>query len=121
MARNCVPYYVCEIWRYVSTLAPPAKGTDGVSTTRENNPYFTVAQSLSQLQKLSNSEALQDRVVMVSGYMHGNFETCMEKKDPIPLLLLYLWYTRAREGKWLMKLQYKYEIPVICIYLQRYH
>ncbi|KAK9350580.1 hypothetical protein V1523DRAFT_442517 [Lipomyces doorenjongii] len=111
----------------------PAKGTDGVSvelvqlcglnesSTRENNPYFTVVHGLSRLLEVPKGEASQGRVMMVSSHMHNEFGTCLEKKDPVALLLLCLWYTRARESKWWIGLRARYELPAICTYLQRYH
>ncbi|KAK9243086.1 hypothetical protein V1506DRAFT_508829 [Lipomyces tetrasporus] len=111
----------------------PAKGTDGASvelvqlcgldesSTQENNPYFTVVHSLSRLLEVPKGEASQGRVMMVSSHMHNEFGTCLEKKDPVALLLLGLWYTRARESKWWIDLRTRYELPAICTYLQRYH
>jgi hypothetical protein len=112
----------------------PVKGTDGVSvelvklcgldesSTQENNPYFTVVHAFSQLLDAPKSDALQfGRVMTVSRYMHNKFETCLKQKDPVALLLLCLWYTRARESKWWIGLRARYELPAICTYLQRYH
>lgn len=128
-----------SVFRIMSeTLAcmhPPllAKGIEGVSvelvqlcgldesSTRENNPYFTVVHGLSLLLEVPKSEASQGRVVMVLRHMHNEFRTCLEKKDPIALLLLCLWYTRARESKWWINLRARHELPAICTYLQRYH
>jgi hypothetical protein len=110
----------------------PAKGTDGVSvelvqlceldesSTRENNPYFTVVHGLSRLLEVPKDEASLGRVMMVSRHMHHEFGICLEKKDPVALLLLCLWYTRARESKWWIDLRARYEIPAICAYLQRH-
>jgi hypothetical protein len=111
----------------------PAKATDGVSaelvqlcgldesSTRENNPYFMVVHGLSRLFGLPKGKASLGRVRMVSSHMNNEFEACLEKKDPVALLLLCLWYTRARESKWRIDLRARYELPAICTYLQRYH
>jgi len=58
------------------------------SSTRENNPYFTVAHSLSRLLRLHDSEAWQDQVVMIAGHVYNDFGTCLENKGPVAFLLL---------------------------------
>jgi hypothetical protein len=112
---------------------PPAQGTEGVSvdlaqlcgldesSTGENNPYFAVAHGLSLLLEMPKGEVGLGAVLMVSRHMHNEFTSRLEKKDPIALLLLCLWYTRARESKWWIDLRARYELPAICTYLQRYH
>jgi hypothetical protein len=114
-------------------LPVTAKGTDGVSveltqlcgldesSTRENNPYFTVAHSLSRLLGMPESKDSLGRVLMVSGHMHNEFASCLEKKDPVALLLLHLWYTRARQSIWWIDIRARYELPAICAYLRRFH
>jgi hypothetical protein len=111
----------------------PAKGTDGVSaelvqlcgldesSTRENNPYFTVAHGISQVLEVPKGEASLGRAMMVFSHMHGEFGTCLQNKDPVALVLFCLWYTRARESKWWIDFRARYELPAICTYLQRYH
>ena len=112
----------------------PSKGTDGVlvelvqlcgldeSSTQENNPYFMFAHSLSWLLEVPKGDVVsEDRVMAVLSRMHNEFGACLEKKDPVALLLLCLWYNRARQSKWWIDFRAKYEIPAIYIYLQRYH
>jgi len=111
----------------------PSKGIDGISvelvhlcrldeaSTRQDNPYFTVVHGLSRLLALPKSETSLGRVLTVMSYMHNEFGSCLEKKDPIALLLLCLWYSRARRSRWWVDLRGKYELPAICTYLQRYH
>ncbi|KAK9371084.1 hypothetical protein V1509DRAFT_615727 [Lipomyces kononenkoae] len=111
----------------------PAKGTDGVSvelvqlcgldesSTPDNNPYFTVVHGLSWVLEVPRAKVSHGGVMMVWSHMHNEFGTLLEKKDPVAVLLLCLWYTRARESKWWIDLRARYEIPAICMYLQRYH
>ncbi|KAJ5625830.1 hypothetical protein N7510_002139 [Penicillium lagena] len=111
----------------------PVKGTDGVSaelvqlcgldesSTLGNNPYFTVVHGLSRLFGLPKGKASLGRVLMVLSHMNDEFEACLREKDPVALLLLCLWYTRARENKWWIDLRARYELPAICTYLQRYY
>ncbi|GIK07259.1 hypothetical protein Aspvir_002917 [Aspergillus viridinutans] len=113
--------------------ALPRKGIGGVSaklaqlcgldesSTQETNPYFSVAHALSRLLEAPNGAASQGAVILVSSHMHNEFGTLLEKKDPVALLLLSLWYTRARQSKWWMDIRARYELPAICTYLRRYH
>lgn len=111
----------------------PAQGTDGVSvellqlcgldesSTQESNPYFMVVHGISQLLEAPKGVASQGIVMMVSRHMHNEFGAYLEKKDPVALLLLCLWYTRARESIWWIDLRARYELPAICTFLERYH
>ncbi|KAF2097028.1 hypothetical protein NA57DRAFT_77280 [Rhizodiscina lignyota] len=121
-----------ESFAYMHTPLP-TKGTDGVSaelvqlcgldesSTRENNPYFSVVHAISWLLEAPKGEVSQGRIMMVSNHMHDEFGTYLEKKDPVALLLLCLWYTRAREAKWWIEFRARHELPAICTYLHRYH
>ena len=111
----------------------PARGIDGVkielvelcgldeSSTQENNPYFEVAHCTSRLLNTSKGEVSLGEAMMASRHMHSEFASCLEKKDPVALLLLCLWYTRARECIWWIDHRARYELPAICNFLQRYH
>jgi hypothetical protein len=121
-----------EIFAYIHHPLPQ-RGTDGVSaklaqlcgldesSTQENNPYFSVAHALSRLLEAPEGSASQGPVILVWSHMHNEFGTLLEKKDPVALLLLSLWYTRARESKWWVDMRARYELPAICTYLRRYH
>lgn len=111
----------------------PTRGTNGVSvelvqlcgldesSTAENNPFFTVAHCLSQLLEAPKGRVSLDSVMNVWGFMNYRFVALLEMKDPVALLLLYLWYTRARESRWWISIRAKYELPAICTYLETYH
>ncbi|KUJ17885.1 uncharacterized protein LY89DRAFT_643704 [Mollisia scopiformis] len=111
----------------------PARGTEGVSvellqlcgidesSTGDNNPYFTVAHSLSRLLEVPKNDISLGPVMMILRHMHNDFGSCLKRKDPVALLLLCLWYTRARESKWWIDLRARHELPAICAYLQRNH
>lgn len=119
---------------FVSMRKPlPAKGTGNVSTdliqlcglkdssTAENNPYYAVVHCLSDLLPLSKHEISYGEIMMITMHMHHEFGTCLEKKDPVALLLLCLWYAKGRHNKWWIDSRARYEIPAICTYLQRFH
>jgi hypothetical protein len=122
-----------ETFWHMHHSAVPEKGTDGVlaglvhvcglneSSTPENNPYFTIAHGLSRLMGIPRGEASQNNALGVMSNMQHCFRVGLEKKDPVALLLLCLWYTRAREARWWIELRARHEIPAICMYLHRYH
>jgi hypothetical protein len=105
----------------------PQKGIDGVSieladlcelnesSTQETNPYFSVAHGLSRLLEAPKGAASQGAVILVSSHMHNEIGALLENKDSVALLLLSLWYTRARESKWWMDIRTRYELPAVCI------
>jgi hypothetical protein len=111
----------------------PARGIDGVSvdlaelcgldesSTPENSPYFSFVHALSRLLELPNGVASLGQVFMVVGVIPNVLLTCLEEKDPVALLLLYLWYTRARESRWWIDHRAQYEVPAIRTYLMGYH
>ncbi|CAK7236552.1 hypothetical protein SCUCBS95973_009645 [Sporothrix curviconia] len=95
-------------------------GIDETSTP-ETNPYFSVAQSLSRLLPLPLTEATLGAVLMVANKMHGPFEQLLHQRDPVALLLLSLWYAKARKCKWWIEFRARHEIPAIYQYLKRNH
>ncbi|XXH04252.1 hypothetical protein Hte_010666 [Hypoxylon texense] len=111
----------------------PEKGIDGIpralarachlkdSSTAENNPYFHAAHALSQLQDLPDSQVTVGQTELFTRSIHGPFESLLRAKDPIALLLLYLWYRKAARGIWWIELRARVECPAICWYLRLYH
>lgn len=111
----------------------PTRGIDGVSvelarlcgldesSTPENSPYFEFVHALSRLLEVPIGGASLGEITMVVSIIPSELRACLEDKDPVALLLLYLWYTRARESRWWIDLRARYEIPAICTYLQRHH
>ncbi|KAL9471994.1 hypothetical protein ACSS6W_009935 [Trichoderma asperelloides] len=111
----------------------PTRGIDGVSvelvqlcgldesSTRENNPFFTVAHGLSQLLEAPKGRVSLDSAMKVWSFMNNGFVVLLEMKDPVALLLLCLWYTRASESRWWISIRAEYELPAIRAYLERHH
>ncbi|KAL3451715.1 hypothetical protein BJX65DRAFT_321452 [Aspergillus insuetus] len=139
------------LWRFVNPVRPesafrkiydaptrqherlPKEGDAGVSSkfarlcgisersTPDNNPYFTVVHHISRLMEVPKGEASEDEIMMVVGHMHGKFAEYLKRKDPVALILLGLWYSRASETKWWIEVRARYELPAIWTYLKRYH
>lgn len=115
------------------TMPISSRGTEGLlpelakicgideHSTRETNPYFAVAHALSRLLPLSYNEASLGKILMVAGKMHDAFEVLLHQRDPVALLLLCLWYAKARKCKWWIDFRTRHEIPAICQYLNEWH
>ncbi|RDL30234.1 uncharacterized protein BP5553_10512 [Venustampulla echinocandica] len=85
----------------------PEKGIDGItrglaiachledSSTAENNPYFNAAHAVSQLQGLPDSQVITGQTELFTRSIRGAFKSLLQEKDPVALLLLYLWYRKA--------------------------
>lgn len=111
----------------------PERGIDGIpwdlatvcnlnkSSTVESNTYFQAAHALSQILDLPDSEVQMGHAQLFIRSIHGSFETLLRERDPIALLLLYLWYRKASRSIWWIGLRARVECPSICRYLQLYH
>ncbi|CAK7225668.1 hypothetical protein SEUCBS140593_005982 [Sporothrix eucalyptigena] len=91
------------------------------SSTAETNPYYDVAISLSRLIPLPADHASLGTILMVASKMHGLFEELLHQRDPVALLLLGLWYAKARKCKWWIEFRARHEIPAIYQYLKKHH
>lgn len=90
-------------------------------STAENSPYFNAAHAISQLQDLPDSEVTTGHTQLFTRCMHGPFNSLLREKDPVALLLLYLWYRKAGRTIWWIELRARVECPSICSYLSFYH
>ena len=111
----------------------PEKGIDGVptalaaicllngSSTAKNNPYFDAVHAVSQILDLPDSEVTTGQTQLFMRSIHGPFEDLLRTKDPVALLLLYLWYRKTSRSIWWIELRARVECPSICSYLRLYH
>lgn len=111
----------------------PERGIDGIpsslasfcklqhSSTVETSPYFLTAHAISQLQKVPDHELTIGQTAVFTQTVHGGFKTLLRQKDPTALLLLYLWYLKARIGTWWIEMRAKLECPAIRLYLELHH
>lgn len=140
-----------SLWRIVNPLRPdslfgvmaptfahmhsplPVSGVDGIpeslarvcciedSSTAENHPYFHPAHAVSILQSISDCHVTTGHTQLFIRCIRGTFEHLLKEKDPVALLLLYLWYRKASRSIWWIEPRAKLECPAICIYLQVHH
>jgi hypothetical protein len=91
------------------------------SSTPKSNPYFYAAHAVSQILDLPDSEVTTGQTQIFTRSINGAFERLLRERDPIALLLLYLWYRKARRSIWWIELRARVECPSICLYLRLYH
>ncbi|KAL0932384.1 C6 finger domain protein [Colletotrichum truncatum] len=111
----------------------PQKGINGIpvdlvavcnlqdSSTAEENPYFHAAHAVSQIIALPDREVTTGHTQVFTRIIHGSFEDLLRARDPVALLLFYLWYRKASRIIWWIELRARVECSSICLYLQTYH
>ncbi|PWY73110.1 hypothetical protein BO94DRAFT_240223 [Aspergillus sclerotioniger CBS 115572] len=119
---------------FAHMLSPfPETGIDGIpralaavcnlgdTSTADNNPYFHAAHAVSPILDLPDSEVTMGPTQLFMRSIHGPFEDLLRNRDPIALLLLYLWYRKASRSIWWIELRARVECPAICLYLRLHH
>lgn len=121
---------------YAQMHAPlplPDSGTDGIprdlaavcllrdSETARSNPYFHAAHVVSQILDLPDSAITTAQVHLFTRCIHGPYKELLRERDPVALLLLYLWYQKVSPSIWWIELRARVECPSIRSYLQLYH
>lgn len=91
------------------------------SSTGANNLYFYAAHSVSRILYLPDRKITTGQTQLFTLSIHRSFEDLLRKRDPVALLLLYLWYCKASRSVWWIELRARVECPSICSYLQLYH
>ncbi|KAL2065949.1 hypothetical protein VTL71DRAFT_3619 [Oculimacula yallundae] len=111
----------------------PHSGIDGIpsaiaavchledSTTEESSSYFHAAHAVSRILQLQDGEVDVAQVQFFMRSINGHFKDLLGRKDPVALLLLYLWYQKAGRSIWWIEARAKIECPSICSYLHIYH
>lgn len=91
------------------------------SSTAKNNPYFDAAHAVSQIIDLPDTEVTTGRTQIFMRSIQGPFENLLRQKDPVALVLLYLWYRKTSRSIWWIELRARLECPSICLYLRLHH
>ncbi|KAI1131409.1 hypothetical protein F5Y10DRAFT_233606 [Nemania abortiva] len=111
----------------------PEGGIDGTRTTlavacglhdlstADSNPYFNSAHAVSQILGLRDDLVRIGQTELFTRSIDSRFQSLLSEKDPVALLLLYLWYRKAGRSIWWIDLRARVECPAICLYLRRYH
>ncbi|KAI7091730.1 hypothetical protein KC356_g441 [Hortaea werneckii] len=88
-------------------------------STAGNNPYFSAAHALSQLLEIEDSKVTVGHTQRFTKCIRGAYESLLRARDPVALLLLYLWYSKAGRSIWWIESRARVERPAIRLYLQR--
>jgi hypothetical protein len=111
----------------------PEKGSEGIpmalaalcslrhSSTADTNPYFNAVHALSRTQHLSDNEVTVGHTELFTRSIKGAFHVLLREKDPVALLLLYLWYRKVGRSIWFIELRARVECPSICSYLRLHY
>lgn len=111
----------------------PERGVDGIptalaalcglhaSSTAEDTPYFHVAHVVSQAMSLPDGEVTTGHAQVFMQTIHGDLRGLLWERDPVALLLLYLWYRAASRSIWWVGLRARVEATSIYLFLRRYH
>ncbi|SPO06903.1 related to C6 finger domain protein [Cephalotrichum gorgonifer] len=83
------------------------------SSTAETNPYFHSAHAVSRILDLPDSEVRTGQVQVFTQTIHGSFKDLLRERDPVALLLLYLFYRKASRSIWWIELRARVECPSI--------
>ncbi|KAL4915630.1 hypothetical protein BDW62DRAFT_203392 [Aspergillus aurantiobrunneus] len=119
---------------FADMLSPlPESGIDGIpaslaticnltaSSTAQTNPYFHAAHAVSRVQSLPDSQVNTGQAQLFMRSIDGAFGDLLSRRDPVALLLLYLWYGKAGRCIWWVGLRARVEGPSIWRYLRLYH
>ncbi|KFA73434.1 hypothetical protein S40288_04224 [Stachybotrys chartarum IBT 40288] len=111
----------------------PGTGIDGIpqalaavcsldhSSTAASNPYFHATHAVSQALNVPDCEVTTAHAEIFTRAIRGPFKDFLQLRDPVALLLLYLWYRKAGRCLWWIELRARVECPAICLYLRFYH
>jgi hypothetical protein len=140
-----------SLWRFVNPLRPdslfsvmaptyaqmdtplPERGIDGMlmplasvcelddSDTTESSPFFSAAHAVSMTLDIPESQFSTGHSEIFTRTIRGHFKSMLLAKDPVALLLLYLWYRKSGRSIWWIGLRARIECPAICSYLRTYH
>lgn len=91
------------------------------SSTAETNPYFNAAHTISRLQVIPDDHVTTGNIEPFLRNIRGSFKTLLLGKDPVALLLLYIWYRKAGRSIWWIGLRARVECPAILSYLLSKH
>lgn len=120
------------IYNQMNSPIPP-QGIDGIprpfislcelndSSTAKSNAYFNAVHVLSEIQRVPDGHVTVGHTERFSRCICGPFMTLLVEKDPTALLLLYLWYQKAKRSIWWMGTRAWVECPAISSYLALHH
>ncbi|KAF5660552.1 c6 finger [Fusarium heterosporum] len=91
------------------------------ASTPHNNPYFHAAHAVSRVLNLADNDVTTGHSQLFTHGLHGDFKALLMQKDPVALVLLYMWYRKAGRSIWWIELRARVECPAIRMYLELHH
>lgn len=91
------------------------------SSSPDTNPYFTAVHTLAPVLDVYDGQLSRVHILSFTSRMERPFKSLLHARDPVALLLLSLWYLRAGDVIWWLRLRAKVERHSICMYLRQYH
>ena len=88
------------------------------SSSAKSNPYFLAAHAISHTLSLPDREITNGHMQLFMRSIDGSFGELLQSKDPVVLVLLYVWFNKARRCIWWIELRARVECPAILTYLQ---
>jgi hypothetical protein len=93
----------------------------GPTSFPETNPYLTAVQTLVPVLDQRAGQQSRTQILFFTSQMKRPFKRLLHARDPVALLLLSLWYSKAREVVWWLRFRASFECQSISIYLRQYH
>ncbi|KAL4881816.1 hypothetical protein BJY04DRAFT_54235 [Aspergillus karnatakaensis] len=119
---------------FAQMFAPlPLSGIEGIpsplvtacslehSSTPSTNPYFHAAHAVARISQVPDREISTGDALPFMRSIVGDFKQLFLRRDPVALLLLLLWLSKAGRGIWWIELRARVQCPAICAYLKLYH
>ncbi|KAH7026657.1 uncharacterized protein B0I36DRAFT_434047 [Microdochium trichocladiopsis] len=103
----------------VCGLDPGNSGGEGTSMTTQ--PFFHPCHAVCRLLTFPDVDVTIGHTEVFMNTIRGDFRSLLLAKDTRALLLLYLWYRKARRSLWFVNVRAKVEEPAICTYIRRFH
>ncbi|KAJ1709234.1 hypothetical protein NYO67_8631 [Aspergillus flavus] len=91
------------------------------SSSPDTNPYFTAVHTIAPLLHRSPGQLSRANILSFTSRIERPFKSLLQARDPVALLLLSLWYVKAGDVVWWLRLRARVECQSICMYLRRYH
>jgi hypothetical protein len=74
-----------------------------------------------RVENIPLDQLIPSRLMTFTRHLQHSFKAMLQDKDPVALLLLALWYSKAGQFVWWIYQRAAVEGQSICLYLQRYH
>ncbi|KAI0191896.1 hypothetical protein F4808DRAFT_381729 [Astrocystis sublimbata] len=122
MAATYAEMHAPRAERGVGGIPPDLARVCGLNdaSTAGNSPYFDAAHALARILCLDDGEVRVGHTEVFTRCIEGRFQDLVLSKDPVALLLMFLWYRKGARSIWWIDVRARVECPAICLYLRRH-